>query len=97
MLSAREQRQLAQVESWFVRTDPALARSLGTGRECRRLNCPAVRAGLAVAAAAALVAGIVTGPFLLLFLACLLLTAALTLHVARPGQTRVDPTPPVLR
>ncbi|MFD2416055.1 DUF3040 domain-containing protein [Amycolatopsis pigmentata] len=97
MLSAREQRQLAQVENWFARTDPALARSLGAGRECRRVNCPAVRAGLAVAAAAALAVGIVIGPFLLIFLACLLLSAALTLHVARPDQTRVDPIPPVLR
>lgn len=97
MLSAREQSQLAQVERWFARTDPVLAHSLGVGQECRRVNCLAVRAGLTVASAAALAAGIVFGQFLLIFLACLLLSAALTLHVARPGQTRIGPAPPVLR
>jgi hypothetical protein len=96
MLSAREQQQLAQLERWFARTDPLLAHSIGAGRECRRVNRSAVRAGLAVASAVALTAAIVSGQFLLIFLACLLSSAALTLHVARPGQARQGPIPPVL-
>jgi hypothetical protein len=97
MLSAHEQHQLAQVEHWFTRTDPVLAHSLGTGRECRRVNRPIMRAALVVASVAALTVGIVSGQFLLIFLACLLLSAALTLHVARPGQPPKGPVPPVLR
>ncbi|WP_199432880.1 DUF3040 domain-containing protein [Qaidamihabitans albus] len=96
MLSQYERRELDRIEQRFEADDPLLAQELGHGVLSRKgpLSWLA-RAGLDVLAGAAVLLGLVTLDFGLVFLGAMTLAVAAWLHVrsgASRGDARRDPS-----